>query len=110
MTNDETENFAMLSLAEVCGLGLFLIVGHELICSGAADRRFFAFVKERGGAISGAPADQSRCMGFGDGGVLVRAIKRPMYRVGRDTMKVAFLAEVAFDLSQKTKSRRRERN
>src|SRR6266511_597376 len=83
-------------LAKVCSLGFFLIVGHKLVCARTADLALFAFVKQRCGTITGTPADEARSMGFGDGGVFVRAVERPVHRVGRDAMEVAFLTEVTF--------------
>src|SRR5437899_8763861 len=87
-------------LAKVCGLGFFLIVGNEPVCPRAADVGLFAFVKQRCGTIASTPADEPRSMGLGDGGVFVRAVERPMHRVGRDPMEVAFLTEVTFVLDE----------
>src|SRR5512146_3345238 len=81
--------------AEVFGLGGVLVVGNKLIGSRATDLGCFALIEQRGGAGSGAPADQPRRMGLGDGGVFVRAIDCPMHGVRGNAMEVAFLAEVA---------------
>src|SRR5688572_19717598 len=86
----------MFLLAKVRGFGLFLIVGHELVRTRAAYFRFLAVIKECRSAISRAAADQARRVGFGDGGIFVRAVERPMHGIGRDTMEIAFLAEIAF--------------
>src|SRR5262245_33517138 len=40
-------------------------------------------------------------MRFGNGRILVGPIKRPMHRVGGDTMKIAFLAEITFVFDKK---------
>src|SRR5512135_1808486 len=81
--------------AEVFGLGGVLVVGNKLIGSRATDLGCFALIEQRGSAGSGAPADQPRRMGLGDGGVFVRAIEGPMHGVRGNAMEVAFLAEVA---------------
>src|SRR6266545_8079050 len=87
-------------LAKVCGLGFFLIVGNEPVCPRTADLALFVFVKQRCGTIAGTPPDQPRSMGFGDGGVFVRAVERPVHRIGGDAMEVAFLTEVTFVLDE----------
>src|SRR6478672_12611357 len=87
--------------AEVRGLCFLLVVGDELIRARTADFGPLAFIEERCRAIAGTPSDQSRSVGFCHRGIFIRAIECPVNCIGRNTMEVALLTQVALILDEK---------
>src|SRR5215471_16365 len=74
------------------------VVRHELIHAGISDVRRFTLVEKRYSSIAGFLTDQTGGMRFYNHRIFIRSVPRPVDFIGRDSLKVPFLAMKSFVL------------